>query len=628
MASQLAAGLVMVLLCAAITTATAGYTYTHRLANTTTIPVDLLENPFSGSGRSLLADPNNKWDEWKRIGRYTQIANPEMPDRHSSTGQVAIHAALLPGTYKILIFGRNLPLSGPKAKPEPGVGGNVSTVYDVKAGTYKVTPNYETLFCAGHTWTSDGMLVAAGGDMGVMGGKNHYPFMREGRDVVRLFDPKSLKWDTLPGVKLSEYRWYPTQVMLPDDRVIIVSGFLDDPGRPSGKPAPSIDVFDYKKRQITLRKSRYDLGKGFFTNITPGYQLYPTVMLLPWTDPSAPNDYFLLFYSCRTGQIVRFTSDGNFLPMWNFPGLEPQGMCASFSAMGSSVMLPLRPEKDYTVEFAMFGGGTQGKGLDCKGICNEPASKYIFRMKLPTISDAKSGRWPRYWEFNGQKQYEEMPWPRVFADAVLLPNGKVLVANGAQRGVPGGTIDGGGTAKEAAYTALLYDPDKPAGGRITTLATSTIHRYYHSNAVLLPSGDVWIAGSEQADCVDNCKEGGLAPAGQEYRAELLQLPYAFVDRPVITKISTDKTWFGGRITISYKHSRPVTAATIMPPSANTHSLNMMQRVVFLKTHDVTAGSVTVEMPSFQSRAANPGSYMLWILDGDVPCKEASWIKLG
>jgi hypothetical protein len=41
---------------------------------------------------------------------------------------------------------------------------------------------------------------------------------------------------------------------------------------------------------ITVRKSRYDLGKSFFTNITPGYQLYPTVYLLPWTDPSAPSE--------------------------------------------------------------------------------------------------------------------------------------------------------------------------------------------------------------------------------------------------------------------------------------------------------------------------------------------------
>lgn len=89
---------------------------------------------------------------------------------------------------------------------------------------------------------------------------------------------------------------------------------------------------------------------------------------------------------------------------------------------------------------------------------------------------------------------------RVFADAVLLPNGKIVVLNGAQKGVPGGTIEGGSTAKEGAYTALLYDPTKPVGRRITPLASSKIHRYYHSNALLLPSGDVWVAGSEQSEC--------------------------------------------------------------------------------------------------------------------------------
>jgi len=47
--------------------------------------------------------------------------------------------------------------------------------------------------------------------------------------------------------------------------------------------------------RITIRKSRYDLGKGFFTNITPGYQLYPTVLLLPWTDPNAPSESCGLF---------------------------------------------------------------------------------------------------------------------------------------------------------------------------------------------------------------------------------------------------------------------------------------------------------------------------------------------
>jgi len=89
---------------------------------------------------------------------------------------------------------------------------------------------------------------------------------------------------------------------------------------------------------------------------------------------------------------------------------------------------------------------------------------------------------------------------RTFVDAVLLPNGKILVCNGAQRGVPGGTIDGGSTAKDAAFTAFIYDPEKAPGSRITPLASSNIHRYYHSTAMLLPSGDIWVGGSEQGEC--------------------------------------------------------------------------------------------------------------------------------
>jgi len=226
-------------------------------------------------------------DRWRDQGRYVVLRNPDMPGSRSSTGQVAIHAVLLPGpgSYRILIAGRNLPKQGPKSAPEPNVYGNVSTIYDAKSGTYRVSENYDTLFCTGHTHAADGTIVAAGGDAG-----RGYGWMREGRDVVRLFSPRDNRWETLPGVKLSEYRWYPTQVQLPDDRVLIVSGFLDDPGVPTGKPAPSIDVFSLRERRIVARRSRYDLGKGFFTNVTPGYQLYPTVFLMPWTDPDAPGE--------------------------------------------------------------------------------------------------------------------------------------------------------------------------------------------------------------------------------------------------------------------------------------------------------------------------------------------------
>ena len=95
-----------------------------------------------------------------------------------------------------------------------------------------------------------------------------------------------------------------------------------------------------------------------------------------------------------------------------------------------------------------------------------------------------------------------------------------------------------------------------------------------------------------------------SPPDLEYRAELLQLPYAFVPRPVVTAVDNRYPRYGGRVTLTYRQGgRAVTGASIVPPGANTHSLNMMQRVVFLKVVASRAGSVTVEMPAAGARVA-------------------------
>jgi hypothetical protein len=59
---------------------------------------------------------------------------------------------------------------------------------------------------------------------------------------------------------------------------------------------------------------------------------------------------------------------------------------------------------------------------------------------------------------------------------------------------------------------------------------------------------------------------------------------------------------------------------------------MMQRVVFLK---ITARNkdnerprwVEVVMPNKNDRVLNPGPYMLWVVDNELPAKEAKWITL-
>lgn len=66
--------------------------------------------------------------------------------------------------------------------------------------------------------------------------------------------------------------------------------------------------------------------------------------------------------------------------------------------------------------------------------------------------------------------------PYTTQACVPLATANLVVVCIVQRGVPGGGIEGGSTARDATFTALLYDPDQPAGQRLSRLATSGIHR--------------------------------------------------------------------------------------------------------------------------------------------------------
>lgn len=45
---------------------------------------------------------------------------------------------------------------------------------------------------------------------------------------------------------------------------------------------------------------------------------------------------------------------------------------------------------------------------------------------------------------------------------------------------------------------VIYNPSAAAGSRFTTMPGSSIPRLYHSTAILLPSGEVLVAGSNPA----------------------------------------------------------------------------------------------------------------------------------
>ncbi len=77
---------------------------------------------------------------------------------------------------------------------------------------------------------------------------------------------------------------------------------------------------------------------------------------------------------------------------------------------------------------------------------------------------------------------------------VPLPDGTVLIVNGAQKGKAGFAA-----ATDPNLEAVLYDPSRPVGTRFSNVGSTTIARMYHSEATLLPDGRVLISGSNPAD---------------------------------------------------------------------------------------------------------------------------------
>ena len=80
--------------------------------------------------------------------------------------------------------------------------------------------------------------------------------------------------------------------------------------------------------------------------------------------------------------------------------------------------------------------------------------------------------------------------PQTLSEGILLPDGTVLILNGARTGCGGGFM-----ADAPVLTPVIYNHSAPLGQRFTSQPSTNIPRLYHSVAILLPSGEVLVAGS-------------------------------------------------------------------------------------------------------------------------------------
>jgi galactose oxidase len=215
-----------------------------------------------------------------------------------------------------------------------------------------------------------------------------------------------------------------------------------------------------------------------------------------------------------------------------------------------------------------------------------------------------------------------MAYPRGFSNAVVLPDGTVLVTGGQRRSKVFTDDDG----------VLWSELFNPATKSWKTLAPQAVPRNYHSVSILLADGRVFSGG------------GGLCYAGAYGRStvecnklvdhadgQTFSPPYLFnkdgsaATRPTISALSSTNVRVGGTLRIST--STPNPKFVLVRIGSVTHSVNTDQRRVPLT--NVTSGygaEYTATLPN-DSGILIPGHYYLFVLNAAGTPSMAKTVKI-
>nr|XP_036580691.1 WSC domain-containing protein [Colletotrichum truncatum]KAF6788686.1 WSC domain-containing protein [Colletotrichum truncatum] len=385
---------------------------------------------------------------------------------------------------------------------------------------------------------------------------------------VRLYTPSGSKgvngttdWEEDPQtLRLQDGRWYPSAMIMANGSIFVIGG---EEGS-NGAAVPTIEVLPYTGTAPLFQQWLLD---------TDPNNLYPFIAVLP------SEDIFVAYWNeARILDKVTFETK-TLLP--KIPGsvTNPEGG-RTYPLEGTGVLLPQRAPYDEPLGVLICGGSGEGAGIaldNCVTIEPEGAK--------PT------------WTI------ERMPSRRVMSCIAPLPDGTYLINNGAQQGVAGF-----GLANTPNHNALLYDPTKPLGSRISVLANTTISRLYHSESITLLDGRVLVTGSDPED--------GVNP--QEYRTEVFYPPYLMGNKFRPTFTITNKDWaYGGSYTFNLgTQPKGAITASLLGAVSSTHGNSMGARTIFPAV-SCNALSCTVQAPP-RAGVAPPGWYQFFVLEDGIP----------
>ncbi|GLU04540.1 hypothetical protein SLE2022_216800 [Rubroshorea leprosula] len=508
-----------------------------------------------------------------------------------NVGIAAMHMQLL-NNDRVIMFDRtdfgpsNLSLPNGNCRNDPNdrtlkVDCTAHSIeYDVLSNTFRPLTVQTDVWCSSGTVMANGSLIQTGG-------------FNDGEKRIRIFTPCNNKcdWVEVPN-GLAAARWYASDHILPDGRMIIVGG---------------------------RRQFNYEF---YPKNTAPG--LFSLPFLSETNDRGVENNLYPFVHLNVDGNLFIFANNRAILLDYvknvvvkTYP-IIPGAEARSYPSSGSSVLLPLKniQAPNVQAEVLICGGGANGSYTQSLRKKFLPALDTCARI---IITDS-----------NPEWVIETMPLRRVMGDMILLPDASVLIINGAASGSAGWE-----QGRNPVLSPVIYRPNNPIGSRFEVQNPTTIPRMYHSTAGLVRDGRVLVAGSNPHAYYKFT--GVLFPTElrlEAFSPDFLNAQFDNIRPTIVAPVNQVILYYGQNQNVRFSCTGAViqnqVEVVLVAPPFVTHSFSQNQRLLVLGNNKMTVLSnnlYNVEATMPPSRILAPsGFYLMYVIHQGIP-SQGIWINL-
>ncbi|KAF8910286.1 glyoxal oxidase precursor [Mucidula mucida] len=508
--------------------------------------------------------------------------------QNGTSGVLALEAMVVSPTLAIMF---NRPGNDPlQINGHPAWG----ALWNFETNTATALDVLTDSFCASGAFISNGTMISLGGNP--LENLDTVPD-KDGLMALRIFEPcldpsgaSCTLFEDPDNIHLAEKRWYPSSARIFDGSLLIVGGTHTPAAFYNIDPANTFEFFPSKDGGVPRTSD--------FLERTVPTNLFPRALALP--DGK-------VFIAANNQSIIYDIEANTETPLPDIPN----GVRITNPMDGTATLLPLSPP-DYIPEVLICGGSATDDSIPSRNLSAQtPASDQCSRITLTPEGIAQG------WEV------EHMLEGRMMPEMILLPNGQVLITNGAGTGFAAlrSVADpvGQSNADNPVLTPSLYTPSADVGQRISNvgLPTTDIPRMYHASVSLTPMGNIFLAGSNENVLIVN--ESVKFPS--EFRVEYLNPPYMTVERPILQDVPS-QIGFHENFTITVDLPESLNASTVqvvalMDLGFSSHAFHSSSRLVFM-TASLSEDKTTLSVLSPpNNRVYPPGPAFIFVTVDDV-----------